>query len=53
MKPLVAAVFSLVFAIFGFAADKPRLIILTDIGGDPDDQQSMIRLMTYSNDRGE
>jgi Cellulose-binding Sde182, nucleoside hydrolase-like domain/Cellulose-binding protein Sde0182, C-terminal domain len=32
------------------AADKPRLIILTDIGGDPDDQQSMIRLMTYSNE---
>lgn len=32
------------------AVDKPRLIILTDIGGDPDDQQSMIRLMTYSNE---
>ena len=32
------------------SADKPRLIILTDIGGDPDDQQSMIRLMTYSNE---
>jgi hypothetical protein len=29
---------------------KPRLIVLTDIGGDPDDQQSMIRLMTYSNE---
>ena len=32
------------------AADKPRLIILTDIGGDPDDQQSLIRLMHYSNE---
>jgi hypothetical protein len=32
------------------AAEKPRLVILTDIGGDPDDQQSMIRLMTYSNE---
>src|SRR5688572_15777593 len=33
------------------AADvKPRLIILTDIGGDPDDQQSLIRLMLYSNE---
>src|SRR6186997_773232 len=33
-----------------FAAEtKPRLIILTDIGGDPDDQQSLIRLMHYSN----
>ena len=28
---------------------KPRLVILTDIGGDPDDQQSLIRLMTYAN----
>lgn len=30
-------------------ANRPRLLILTDIGGDPDDQQSMIRLMVYSN----
>jgi hypothetical protein len=29
---------------------KPRLVVLTDIGGDPDDQQSMIRLMVYSNE---
>ena len=32
------------------AADNPRLIVLTDIGGDPDDQQSMVRLMTYANE---
>jgi hypothetical protein len=31
-------------------AEKPRLVILTDIGGDPDDEQSMIRLMLYSNE---
>ena len=31
-------------------ANRPRLIVLTDIGGDPDDQQSMIRLMLYSNE---
>ena len=30
--------------------NRPRLAILTDIGGDPDDQQSMIRLMVYSNE---
>jgi len=29
---------------------RPRLAILTDIGGDPDDQQSMIRLLMYSNE---
>lgn len=28
--------------------DRPRLLITTDIGGDPDDQQSMIRLLLYS-----
>ncbi len=30
--------------------DKPRLVVLTDIGGDPDDQQSLIRLMLYANE---
>lgn len=32
-----------------FAAEKPRLFVLTDIGGDPDDVMSMVRLMTYTN----
>jgi hypothetical protein len=32
------------------ADEKPRLLVLTDIGGDPDDQQSMVRLMVYSNE---
>src|SRR5438445_1707739 len=32
------------------APAKPRLLVLTDIGGDPDDQQSMIRLMVYANE---
>src|SRR3954468_5729544 len=32
------------------APAKPRLLVLTDIGGDPDDQQSMIRLMAYANE---
>jgi hypothetical protein len=31
-------------------AEKPRLLILTDIGGDPDDQQSLIRLLVYANE---
>ena len=30
-------------------APRPRLIVLTDIGGDPDDQQSMRRLLLYAN----
>lgn len=32
------------------AAERPRLAVLTDIGGDPDDQQSLIRLMLYANE---
>lgn len=31
-------------------AAPPRLLVLTDIGGDPDDQQSMRRLMLYANE---
>jgi Cellulose-binding Sde182, nucleoside hydrolase-like domain/Cellulose-binding protein Sde0182, C-terminal domain len=32
------------------AADKPRLLVLTDIGADPDDQQSLVRLLLYANE---
>lgn len=32
------------------AAVRPRLAVLTDIGGDPDDQQSMVRLIVYANE---
>jgi len=31
------------------AEDKPRLIVLTDIGGDPDDSQAIVRLLVYAN----
>jgi len=34
----------------GAAETRPRLMVLTDIGGDPDDQQSMIRLLHYANE---
>lgn len=43
------AVFLLAVACAG-AAERPRLCVLTDIGGDPDDQQSMVRLMVYANE---
>jgi hypothetical protein len=29
---------------------KIRLVVLTDIGGDPDDEQSLVRLLIYAND---
>jgi hypothetical protein len=31
-------------------ADKPRVIAITDIGNEPDDSMSMVRLLTYAND---
>lgn len=33
-----------------YGQDKPRLIVLTDIGGDPDDEQSLVRLLVYANE---
>ncbi len=30
--------------------NKPRLMVLTDIGGDPDDEQSLVRLLTFANE---
>ncbi|KLU03735.1 putative signal peptide and transmembrane protein [Rhodopirellula islandica] len=32
------------------SAERPRLAVLTDIGGDPDDTQSLVRLLVYSNE---
>ncbi len=32
------------------AMDKPRIVVMTDIGGDPDDRQSMVRFMLYTCD---
>jgi hypothetical protein len=34
----------------GRSTQRPRLLVLTDIGGDPDDTQSMVRLMTFANE---
>ncbi len=30
--------------------DKPRVVILSDISNEPDDQQSLVRLLTYANE---
>ena len=46
---LCVAAISIPLAVLG-SAERPRLAVLTDIGGDPDDQQSMIRLMVYANE---
>src|SRR5881628_1694471 len=43
-------ILSLLLATVAATKERPRLCVLTDIGGDPDDQQSMVRLMVYSNE---
>ncbi len=52
-KKLLRHFFGLILLCFGMveaqAQEKPRIIVSTDIGGtDPDDNQSMIHLMMYS-----
>jgi len=32
------------------AEPKPRVVVMTDIGGDPDDQQSLVRFLLYACD---
>ena len=46
-------IFSLILhsqTLFSQANQKNRAIILTDIGADPDDSESMVRLLLYSNE---
>jgi hypothetical protein len=52
LKPtLILALLILCVSSTAFAQDskKPRVIVLTDIEADPDDTQSLIRLLLYSN----
>lgn len=49
-RSLWLAIVAALVAVSAVAAERPRLAVLTDIGGDPDDQQSLIRLMVYSNE---
>ncbi len=54
MKTIISLiVFSLllpIHSIFAQADQYNRVIILTDIGADPDDSESMVRLLLYSNE---
>lgn len=49
MRPLLAAAL-LLTPLRAPADDRPRLLVTTDIGGDPDDTQSLIRLLVFSNE---
>jgi hypothetical protein len=50
MRISACLLLGLLTTLAALAADRPRLAVLTDIGGDPDDQQSLIRLMVYANE---
>lgn len=30
--------------------ERPRIVVMTDIGGDPDDRQSLVRFLVYANE---
>lgn len=48
----MATLFLLIFSLqtsFGQDINKVRLVVLTDIENEPDDAQSMVRLLTYAN----
>ncbi|MEL7585868.1 MAG: DUF1593 domain-containing protein [Prolixibacteraceae bacterium] len=51
-KILLLIVFNFVLISFlrSQCTERPRLLVLTDIGGDPDDIQSLRRLLLYSNE---
>src|SRR5258705_7155832 len=46
--PILLIVLLLVSVAMG--ADRVRIIVETDAGGDPDDEQSMVRFLLYAND---
>ena len=54
MKTLVLSFFGFILLIssplYSQTAEKNRVIILTDIEADPDDTQSLVRLLLYSNE---
>ena len=57
MSRLTVLLSTLLFASSAFAAaevddfiGKPRLVVLTDVGNEPDDQMSFVRLLLYSNE---
>ncbi len=50
MKRFCFVLVLFLFAMPAVLAQRPRLAVLTDIGGDPDDTQSLIRLLMYANE---
>ena len=47
---LLIATFVVLMPACKAAVEKPRIVVMTDIGGDPDDRQSMVRFLLYTCD---
>ena len=48
---LVAAIIALALSASGApVAERLRIMIETDAGGDPDDEQSLVRFLLYANE---
>ena len=47
---LAAILLALAAAVAVQASDRLRLLIETDAGGDPDDEQSLVRFLLYANE---
>ncbi len=46
---LLLAMLALGSSVLANSSTKPRMIVLTDMGADPDDEESLVRLLLYSN----
>jgi hypothetical protein len=47
---VLASVCLFAYASVDAAEPKPRLVVMTDIGGDPDDEQSIVRFLLHACD---
>lgn len=50
MKALALLAGALLTLVPAAANAKPRVVVLTDIGNEPDDQMSLVRLLLYANE---
>jgi len=58
IRPMQTALLAAAFSLLGLApglspaaaAEKPRVLVLTDIGNEPDDAQSLTRFLLYTNE---
>jgi len=50
LKPFSIFVLTVALASAAVAQEKPRLFVLTDISNEPDDEESLVRLLVYANE---